>query len=123
MSKRSLVVVVDDDGSVRESLPILLRLSGFEVAAFASAEEYLVSSVVNQTACLILDVRMPGMTGLELQQELTRRKLDVPIVFITSGSTERVRAEVMRRGAVACLFKPFSEEAIIEAVDAALRRI
>jgi FixJ family two-component response regulator len=123
MVTRSHVVVVDDDGSVRESLPILLRLSGFEAVAFSSAEAFLASSVMDRTACLILDVRMPGMTGPDLQQELVKRKLDIPIVFITSGSVERVRPLVLRQGVVACLFKPFSEEAILEAVNTALRKI
>ncbi|MEO8114773.1 MAG: response regulator [Phenylobacterium sp.] len=118
MSK--LVSVVDDDESVRESLPDLLRSFGLETQPFASAEEFLASGSLGRTGCLILDVAMPGMSGLELQLELSRQKHDVPIVFITAHSVERVRPQVLKRGAVACLFKPFSETAILEAVNAAL---
>lgn len=121
MVTRRLVSVVDDDESVRESLPDLLRSFGFEVHAFSSADEFLASERVGRTECLILDVAMPGMTGLELQQELARRKHNLPIIFITAHSVERVRPWVLKRGAVACLFKPFSETAILEAVNAALR--
>jgi len=121
MVKRRLVSVVDDDESVRESLPDLLRSFGFEVQAFSSAEAFLASDSVERTECLILDVAMPGMGGLELQQELAALRHDLPIVFITAHSVERVRPQVLKRGASACLFKPFSEAAILEAVNAALR--
>jgi len=120
MVKRQLVSVVDDDESVRESLPDLLRSFGLDVEPFASAEAFLASASLRRTGCLILDVAMPGMTGPELQQELNRRKHDIPIVFITAHSVERVRPHVLQRGAVACLFKPFSETAILEAVNTAL---
>lgn len=120
MVKRQLVSVVDDDESVRESLPDLLRSFGFEVHPFSSAEAFLASESVERTDCLILDVAMPGASGLELQQELTRQDRDIPIVFITAHSVERVRATVLKRGAVACLIKPFTETAMIEAVNAAL---
>ena len=122
MAMRKLVSVVDDDESVRESLPDLLRSFGLEVQPFASAEEFLESASLKHTGCLVLDVGMPGMSGLELQQELTRQKHRIPIVFITARSVERVRPQVLQRGAVACLFKPFSETAILEAVNAALGR-
>lgn len=112
--------VVDDDQSVRESLPDLLRSFGLEVRPFATAEEFLASETLGQTGCLVLDVAMPGMSGLELQLELGRRRHDIPIVFITAHSIERVRPRVLERGAVACLFKPFSEKGILEAVSAAL---
>lgn len=118
---RSLVSVVDDDESVRESLPDLLRELGFEVRAFASAEEFLASDCLGPTRCLILDIAMPGMSGPELQTELTRRGQEVPIVFITAHRDETVRPGVLDRGAVDCLFKPFSETALLEAVNAALR--
>ncbi len=120
MRRRKLVSVDDDDESVRESLPDLLR--SFDIAAqpFASAEEFLASESLEQTGCLILDVAMPGMTGLELQLELTQRFHDIPIVFITAHSVERVQPMVLQRGAVACLFKPFNETAILEAVNTAL---
>ena len=123
MVHRQLVSVVDDDESVRESLPDLLRSHGLEAQPFASAEAFLAANdEVARTACLILDVAMPGMSGLDLQRELARRQHAIPIVFITAESIERIRPLVMARGAVACLFKPFSEATIIEAVSAALRR-
>jgi FixJ family two-component response regulator len=118
---RSLVSVVDDDESVRESLPDLLREFGFAVQTFASAEEFLASDWLGQTRCLILDVAMPGMTGLDLQRELTLRRQNIPIVFITAEGDETIRPRVLERGAVECLFKPFSETALLEALKAALR--
>jgi len=121
MAMRSLVSVVDDDESVRESLPDLLREVGFEAIAFSSAEEFLASDCVDQTRCLILDIAMPGMAGHDLQQELTRRRQKMPIVFITATGDETVRPLVLARGAVECLFKPFSETALLDAIDAALR--
>ena len=117
---RALVSVVDDDESVRESLPDLLRQLGFAVRAFTSAEEFLASDAVGQTACLILDIAMPGMTGLDLQRELTRRRSAIPIVFVTAH--ENFRSRVLASGAVECLIKPFSETALVDAVDAAVRR-
>lgn len=120
MVTRTLVSVVDDDESVRESLPDLLRSFGLEVEPFASAEEFLSSDSLEHTGCLVLDVAMPGMSGLELQLELTRQLHNIPIVFMTAQSVERVRPQVLKRGAVACLFKPFSEAAILDAVNAAL---
>ncbi len=121
MVMRSLVSVVDDDESVRESLPDLLRELGFAVAVFSSAQEFLASDYVGQTRCLILDIAMPGMTGLDLQRELTLRRQEVPIVFITAHRDEAVRPRVLEQGAVECLFKPFSETALIDALDAALK--
>ena len=121
IARRSLVSVVDDDESVRESLPDLLRELGFAAQAFASAEEFLASRFVNQTLCLILDVTMPGMSGPDLQMELTRRRQDIPIVFITASTDETVRPRVLALGAVECLFKPFSETALLDAVTTALR--
>jgi len=121
MAMRSLVSVVDDDESVRESLPDLLREVGFEAIAFSSAEEFLASDCVDQTRCLILDIAMPGMAGHDLQQELTRRRQKMPIVFITATGDETVRPLVLARGAVECLFKPFSETALLRALNAALR--
>jgi len=120
MAKRSLVSVVDDDESVRESLPDLLREFGFEAKAFASAEEFLASGYIEQTRCLILDIAMPGMSGQDLQEELTRRRQKIPIVFITATGDETVRPLVLERGAVECLFKPFSEKALLGALNAAL---
>jgi FixJ family two-component response regulator len=120
MGERKLVSVVDDDESVRESLPDLLRSYGFEVEAFDSAQAFLAFPGFGKTDCLLLDVAMPGMTGPELQQELARRGVRIPIVFITAHSEERALPEAIRRGAVACLIKPFSETAIVEALAAAL---
>jgi FixJ family two-component response regulator len=121
MAVRSLVSVVDDDESVRESLPDLLREFGFAVQAFSSAEEFLASDCVCRTRCLILDLAMPGMSGPDLQRELTRRRKEIPIVFITAHGDETVRPRVLEQGAVECLFKPFSDTALREALDAALQ--
>jgi FixJ family two-component response regulator len=117
----SLVSVVDDDESVRESLPDLLRELGFEVQAFSSAEEFLESDFVSRTKCLVLDVAMPGMSGPDLQRELMNRRQEIPIVFITAHGGETVRPRLIEQGAVECLFKPFSDTALLEAVNAALR--
>ena len=119
--ERSLVSVIDDDESVRESLPDLLTELGFAAQAFSSAEEFLASEYISQTSCLILDVAMPGMSGPDLQRELTRRRQEIPIVFITAHRDEKVRPRLLEQGAVECLFKPFSENDLLEALNAALR--
>jgi FixJ family two-component response regulator len=121
MAKPSLVSVVDDDESVRESLPDLLRQFGFAVQAFSSAEAFLASEVVSETSCLVLDVAMPGMSGPDLQQELIRRRQEMPIVFITANGDRHIRPRLLANGAVECLFKPFREAALLDAVNAALR--
>ena len=121
MGKRSLVSVVDDDESVRESLPDLLRELGFSAEAFSSAEAFLASDFVSETSCLLLDVAMPGMSGPELQQELIGRQQEIPIVFITANGDKTVRPRLLAQGAVECLFKPFSEAALHDALNAALR--
>ena len=118
----SLVSVVDDDESVRESLPDMLRQFGFAAEAFSSAEAFLASDVVGETSCLLLDIAMPGMSGPDLQQELTRRRQKIPIVFITGLADGSVRPHLLARGAVECLIKPFSEAALLDAVRAALHR-
>ena len=120
MNKRPLVAVVDDSESVRESLPDLLHQVGFDVHAFASAEAFLASEAGDQTNCLILDVGLPGMSGPDLQQELMRRRKAIPIVFITAHGDTSLRTRLLAAGAVACLFKPFSDTALLKAVDAAL---
>jgi FixJ family two-component response regulator len=120
-NKRSLVSIVDDDESVRESLPDLLRQCGYAAEAFSSAEAFLASDVVSDTNCLLLDIAMPGMSGPDLQQELKRRLQKIPIVFITASRDKAVRLGLLAQGAVECLFKPFSEEALLDAVDTALR--
>jgi FixJ family two-component response regulator len=118
---RPLVSVVDDDESVRESLPDLLGEFGFAVRAFSSAEEFLASDCIEQTKCLILDIAMPGMSGPDLQRELKRRGQKIPIVFITAHGDNTVRPRLLEQGAVDCLFKPFSDTALREALNAALR--
>ena len=116
-----LVAIVDDDESVRESLPDLLRGFGFAAKTFDSAAAFLAFPGVSSTQCLLLDVCMPGMSGPELQQELVSRGVSVPIIFITARADESVREKLMRHGAAACLFKPFSEAELRAALDAALR--
>ena len=121
MTGRSLVSVVDDDESVRESLPDLLRRFGFAARTFSSAEEFLASEFVKETKCLILDVAMPGMGGPALQEELVGRRHAIPIVFITAHGDDTIRPRLLEAGAVECLFKPFSGAALRDAVNAALR--
>jgi FixJ family two-component response regulator len=120
-AKCSLVSVVDDDESVRESLPDLLKEFGFAARAFSSAQEFLASDCVDQTRCLILDIAMPGMSGPGLQQELKLRRQQIPIVFITAHRDEAVRSRMLEQGAVECLFKPFSDTALLQALNVALR--
>ena len=117
---QALVSVVDDDESVRESLPDLLRELGFAAQAFASADEFLKSDCVSATRCLILDIAMPGMSGPELQHELTLRGHAIKIIFITARGDEILRGQLIARGAVDCLFKPFSSQELKVALDAAL---
>ncbi|MBP2295722.1 response regulator transcription factor [Azospirillum rugosum] len=120
MQDRAFVAVVDDDESVREALPDLVREFGYEAGAFASAEEFLASGCLAQTRCLLLDIAMLGMSGLDLQRELARRGQAVPIVFITAHGDESVRVRLREGGAVECLLKPFSDTALLEALDAAV---
>src|SRR5258708_35466454 len=120
MAAPPLVCVVDDDESVRESLPELLKSFGFSVEAFSSAEEFLTSDVAVRTSCLILDIRMPGMSGSDLQRELAVRQQHVPIVFITAYAEADDRHRVLNQGAVDCLVKPFSGDTLLRAVRAAL---
>jgi FixJ family two-component response regulator len=119
MGKLPLISVVDDDESVRESLPDLLREFGYDVRAFASAEEFLDSGYIDETGCLILDIAMPGMTGPELQEELKLRGLPTPIIFVTAHADDGTRPKLMNNGAVECLSKPFSEKALINALNVA----
>jgi FixJ family two-component response regulator len=116
----ALLAVVDDDESVRESLPALLRSFQFEVCAFCCAEDFLASDALTAVDCLILDVAMPSMTGLELQRVLKARHREIPTVFITGQTENETRARILETGAVECLFKPFSAEALLRAVDQAL---
>jgi FixJ family two-component response regulator len=121
MANRPLVAVVDDDESVRESLPDLLRELGYVTEAFASARDFLASTCVSRVNCLVLDITMPDMSGPELQQELKRRSQDTPIVFITAYDDDSVRSRLMEQGAVECLLKPFSDTAVLAALQKALR--
>ena len=121
MVARPLITVVDDDESVRESLPDLLKEFGFEAQTFSSAEEFLASESLDETKCLVLDVAMPGMTGPDLQQELTRRNREVPIVFITAQRDAAIRLRLIAQGAVDCLFKPFEPNDLLQALNTALR--
>src|SRR5688572_5404574 len=121
MSEGPLVAVVDDDISVRESLPDLLQQVGFAVQTFASAEAFLTADVADATGCLLLDVGLPGMSGPDLQQELLRRGKRVTIVFMTANCDKSLEPRLLEAGAAACLFKPFNDIALIEAVEAALR--
>lgn len=119
--ERPLVSVVDDDESVRESLPDLLKEFGFAARAFSSGQAFLSSDSVHETRCLILDIAMPGMSGLDLQQELKRRGQSIPIIFITGQKDEDIRKQAAQQGAVKFLYKPFSDTALLDAVNAAFR--
>jgi FixJ family two-component response regulator len=104
---------------VRESLPDLLKEFGFASRTFSSAEQFLISADMLQTMCLILDITMPGMCGPELQRELERRRIEIPIIFITAHQDETVRLRVLEDGAVQCLSKPFSDTALLQALNKA----
>ena len=116
-----LISVVDDNDSVRESLSGLIRSVGFAVEDFPSAEKFLNSDRLNDTHCLILDVRMPGIGGLELQRRLVKSNRNIPIIFITAHGDEAARSQALKNGAADYLFKPFSEQALLNAINAALR--
>ena len=119
MATPSIISVVEDDASVRASMNILLRSLGYVVHTFESAEEFLASDCVEATRCLILDISMPGMTGPDLQVELAISGHEIPIIFITAEGDEIVRARVLELGAMECLFKPFSDTALIAALNIA----
>jgi FixJ family two-component response regulator len=120
VNTQQIVSIVDDDESVRESLPELLRVFGIQASTFSSAEEFLESGGIATTKCLILDMSMAGMSGPELQRELSRREITIPIIFITAHRDDAVCSKVIDEGAVACLFKPFSDNALLDAVNQAL---
>jgi FixJ family two-component response regulator len=121
MCKPSLVAVVDDDESVRDSLPDLLKELGFCSKAFESGEEFLASDCIGETKCLILDITMPGMSGRDLLEELKRRGIGIPVVFITADQDATTRPRLIELGAVECLFKPFSDTVLRDALRAALQ--
>jgi FixJ family two-component response regulator len=118
--RSALLAVIDDDESVRESLPALLRSFQFEVRAFCCAADFLASDALKAVECLILDVAMPSMTGLELQSILKASHRAIPTVFITAHAENGARTRILETGAVDCLLKPFSAEALLRAVDEAL---
>jgi FixJ family two-component response regulator len=120
--KTNLVAIVDDDDLMRGALQGMLKSVGLRSQAFASAEEFLTSGQQSQTACLIADVRMPGMSGLELQAELNDEQHRIPTIFITAHGDEKMRMRALRAGAVEFLAKPFDDEALLASVRAALER-
>jgi FixJ family two-component response regulator len=120
-ARAAFVAIVDDDESVRESLPDLLHELGFTVETFASAEAFLGSDSIARTECLVLDIALPGMSGPELQRELIRRRRVVPIVYITAQGDDTLRPRLLAQGAVECLFKPFSEGDLLAALNTALK--
>jgi FixJ family two-component response regulator len=121
MSAAPLISIVDDDDSLRNSLNNLIRSVGFGVQGFSSAEALLKSNQLHDTACLILDVRMPGMNGLELQRHLVATNYGIPIIFITSHADDNARTRALEAGAVDFLYKPFREEALLDAIYKALK--
>jgi FixJ family two-component response regulator len=120
-NERPLLSVVDDDESIRESLPDLLREFGFASRVFSSAEEFLTSDCLVETSCLILDIAMPGMSGPELHQELKRRGHEIPVVFITGQRDESLRVRLGKQGAAGFLLKPFSDAALLAAIKTAMQ--
>ena len=121
MSENPLIAVVDDDASMREALQRLLRLEGFRTATFAAAEDFLQAGQLQDTACLIVDVRMPRMSGLELQQHLAMTHCPIPLIFITAHGDEATRERALRAGAVDFLYKPFREAVLLSAIQSALQ--
>jgi FixJ family two-component response regulator len=122
INENKLVAIVDDDDSVRGTLKELLRAAGFSSQTFESAEHFLGSGHQQDTACLITDIRMPGMSGLELQARLNAERCRIPTIFITAHGDEEMRFQALRAGAVEFLPKPFDDEVLIESVRAALER-
>jgi FixJ family two-component response regulator len=121
MLRVPLISIVDDDDAVRNSLDDLIRSIGFRTQGFPSAEAFLSSHQARATACLILDVRMPGMNGLDLQRQMVAADWRIPIIFITSHADDGARARALEAGAVDFLYKPFREEELVNAIDAALK--
>ncbi|HEV3332152.1 MAG TPA: response regulator [Bryobacteraceae bacterium] len=122
MSNPQSVAIVDDDDSVRGALQGLMKEAGFEARAFPSAEDFLNSGLLHETGCLIADIRMPGMSGLELQQTLNANACRMPIIFITAHGDAKMRLQAMRAGAVEFLAKPFDDEILLDSVRAALEK-
>jgi FixJ family two-component response regulator len=122
MPSISFIAIIDDDDALRTSLDNLLRSVGFRAHGFSSAEAFLRSDHAHETACLILDIRMPGMNGLELQRQMIAADWQIPIIFITSHVDDEARARALDAGAVAFLYKPCREEDLLQAIDAALKQ-
>jgi FixJ family two-component response regulator len=120
MAESPLIAIVDDDESVRDALTSLLHSVGWQAEAFASAEAFLQSGQVHTTACVLLDVRLPGISGLELQRQLRSSQARLPIIFLTAHGTETIRAQTLQAGAVAFFTKPFSDTTLLEAIHTAL---
>jgi FixJ family two-component response regulator len=120
LEKTNMVAIVDDDDSIRSALQGLLKAVGLPAQAFASAEEFLKSGQQRHAACLIADIRMPGMSGLELQAKLNAEVSRIPMIFITAHGDEKMRMQALRAGAVEFMAKPFDDEALLESVRAAL---
>ena len=120
--KKALISILDDDASVRESTQFLIRSVGFRAEVFSSAGDFLNSDQIEETGCLILDVRMPGMNGLELQQQLAKEKRPIPIIFITAHADDNEEKRARKAGAVEFLRKPVDEEKLLKAIQAALRQ-
>ena len=122
MSSVPLMAIVDDDDALRTSLDDLLQSVGFRVQGFASAEAFMQAPHAPEAACLLLDVRLPGMNGLELQRQMVAANWQIPIIFITSHTDDEARAQALAAGAVAFLYKPCREDALLHAIDVALKR-
>jgi FixJ family two-component response regulator len=122
VSGAPVIAIVDDDSALRNSLDDLIQSIGFRTLGFPSAEVFLSSNQARDAACLILDVRMPGMSGLDLQQQIVAAKWQIPIIFVTSHADDVARARALDAGAVAFLYKPFREEELLNAMDAALKK-
>ena len=120
MAGSPLIAIVDDDESVRDALTSLLHSVGWRAEAFASAEAFLLSGQVHTTACLLLDIRLPGLSGLELQRQLRSSQARLPLIFLTAHGTEAMRAQTLQAGAMAFFTKPFSDIALLEAIYTAL---
>ena len=120
-SKNPLISIIDDDNALRNSLKNLIRSIGWRVECFSSAEAFLRSNPVHETRCLVLDVRMPGMNGLELQHQMGVTNSRIPIIFITAHENDHWRIQALKAGAIAFLYKPFYEEELLDAIDKALK--
>jgi FixJ family two-component response regulator len=120
LQKASIISIIDDDESFREAIRRLVRSLGYQADAFQSAEDFLQSEVLDATSCVITDIQMPGLSGLDLQDRLRDDGRETPVIFITAYPEGRARARAMKAGAIGCLGKPFDDEALIACLDKAL---